>query len=248
MNNPLVTTAFALPSPNAAPLDFVQQVQILNTLVASQIEGDYLPYTIGHSVPSVDDRNKAWIELDSVGRPLAIKIWVTTGGGAWRRIYNGMLGQICMYNGDPSVDFDNDGRGLVGKIYDGWHLCNGNSGTIDLSDKFVIGGHMNKADGKVMYDNGWVTSVDPDKSQGSGGALDFGPGNPNSYWPSIDVGLFSNEIDGGALHRDANGKIFGIANSDFVNYRLQTEQIPPHIQLLPPFIALGFVQFIGYTT
>lgn len=243
MNNPLVTTAFALPSPNAAPLDFTQQVQILNTLVHSQIEGNYLPYTIGHSVPGVDDRNKAWIELDSVGRPLAIKIWVTAGGGAWRRIYNGMLGQICMYNGDPTVDFDNDGRGLIGKFYDGWHLCNGNDGTIDLSDRFIIGGHMNKADGKVMYDNGWVTSVDPDKSQATGGALDFGPGTLNSYWPSIDVGLWT--ANGNAPADD--GDLFGLKGGQ-KSFRIQNENVPPHIQILPPFIALGFVQFIGYTT
>ena len=35
-------------------------------------------------------------------------------------------------------EFDGNGLGLRGKEYDGWHICNGNGGTPDLSGKPII--------------------------------------------------------------------------------------------------------------
>jgi hypothetical protein len=245
MNNPPVKTDFALPSPNANPLTTIQLVQLLRTLVFSEIEGDYLPYVIGHSTPSVDDRNKVWIELDTAGRPISQKIWVASSGGAWRRIYNGMLGEVRMYSGDPTIDFDTDGRGFIGKTYDGWQLCNGKNGAIDLSDQFVIGGHMNKADGHEMYDNGWGTWVQDDMFEKTGGRKDHAMNADNTYSPQLSVGRWTADNN----HRQNDGPLFGLVSGhqDFETYELLPgNNNPDHISNIPPFMALGFIQFVGY--
>jgi hypothetical protein len=150
--NPPVLTQFANPDPNAAPLNITQLVQLLNVLVGSEIQGSYIPYVLQNGTPGMDDTDKAWIELDTAGRPKAVKVYYN---GTWRRVYNGMLGEIRGYHGDPSTVFDDNGLGKVGLEYDGWHLCNGKDGTPDLSDKFVIAGHMNNSNGHTGYNNGW---------------------------------------------------------------------------------------------
>lgn len=47
------------------------------------------------------------------------------------------LGAI-MYFG-PLNNFDPQGKGVVGTAYEGWHLCNGNGGTIDLRGFVPVG-------------------------------------------------------------------------------------------------------------
>src|SRR4029077_5771310 len=62
----------------------------------------------------------------------------------------------------PPALFNSSGRGNIEGPYDGWAICNGNNGTPDLSDQFLIGAHMNKAAGHPAYDaakGGWVTFV-----------------------------------------------------------------------------------------
>src|SRR5678815_1302584 len=150
MANPEVVTQFGNPDPDAAPLNITQLVALLNTLITSQIQGSYIPYVIQHGEPGVNDRDKAWIYVDTQGRPVETRIW-WENGSAWRRVYNGMIGEVRMYNGNPGTDFDSDGLGNIGGNYDGWHLCNGKDGTPDLSDNFPIAAHMNNADGHTGY-------------------------------------------------------------------------------------------------
>lgn len=45
---------------------------------------------------------------------------------------------VIMYCGS-SEDFDENGKGRDGTEMEGWHLCNGNNGTPDLSRKFIVG-------------------------------------------------------------------------------------------------------------
>lgn len=248
MNNPPINTLFALPDPNAAPLNFTQQVQILNTLVQSSMGGgDYLPYVVSHSTPGVDDRGRVWIELDTAGRPISTKIWVATAGGAWRRIYNGMLKEIRMYSGDPTVDFDVNGLGLISKTYDGWALCNGKNGTTDLSDKFIVAGHLNNADGKVGYDNGWQANLTEDKMEKTGGASEFTLDKDHTWRDELISGDWSGEN----LNREGNIQLYGIPSKgdpDKNTTIVEGNTDPDPIPTVPPFIALGFIQFVGYLT
>lgn len=248
--NPSVLTQFAAPDPNAAPLTVVQLVELLNRLVSSEIQGSYIPYVIQNGTPGVEDQDKTWLELDSQGRPIAIKIY---WHGHWRRVYNGMLGEIRGYQGNPATDFDTRGLGKVGLTYDGWHLCNGLDGAPDLSDKFVIGAHLNNADGHDGYDSGqwktWLTGA----GLHTGGAKDITLTDATTYRPARDaVTARRHSADGNAP--DDTGTLLGIGSAD-TQYPLQgggeedagnTE--PDSISVVNPFIALGWIIFVGYST
>src|SRR5215471_12373749 len=133
MSNPAVVTQIANASPNAAPLTLNEMIAVLNPLISSQIQGTYIPYVIGNQTPGMEDTDKAWIETDSAGRPLAIRTYFN---GNWRRIYNGMTGEVRMYSGAPGApNWDSNGHGIIGKEYDGWQICNGKNNSPDLSDR-----------------------------------------------------------------------------------------------------------------
>ncbi len=158
MNPPVVITVGSA-DPNAAPLTVNELFTLLQTVISGQIIGSYIPYIIGSSTPSVDDQDKAWIQLDTSGRPLAIK---TFFGGLWRRVYNGMINEIRGFWGDPTVltDWDANGHGIAGGEYDGWQLCNGLNGSPNFTDKFIIGGHLDNSAGHIGYNSGWQTFID----------------------------------------------------------------------------------------
>lgn len=225
-------------------------MQLLNTLVSSAIQGTYIPYVISHDTPGADDHDKAWIQLDANGRPLAIKIFYS---GNWRRVYNGMLGEIRGYSGDPSVDFDTDGRGLVGMTYDGWHLCNGQDGTPDLSDNFLIGGHMNNSSGHVGYSSGWQTFVDGTTDQKTGGNPSVTLDNDHTYQsaiPAVPAQLYTADGNAPSPHTgDLWGKIGGSPSTDWDTLvpAIPGNTTPTPINILNPFIAVGWIIFVGYT-
>lgn len=248
--NPSVLTQFALPDPNASPLTVTQLVQLLNVLVSSEIQGSYTPYVIQAGTPGVDDRDKSWLELDSQGRPIAIKIF---WHGHWRRVYNGMMGEIRAYSGDPSIDFDTFGLGKVGQTYDGWHLCNGKQGIIDLSDRFIIGAHMNGAGGVNGYKDGeWVTTEVKTDGEHQGGVREITLTDKNTYvnMPKITVGRL--KIDAGGEDYDTGGLLYGrpSANPD-VNTTIQDEiknTDPEAINVIPVYLAFAYIIFVGYST
>src|SRR5215469_8248916 len=102
MNPPLQITVGSA-DPNAAPLTVNELFALLQTVISGEIIGSYIPYIIGGDVPGVDDRDKAWIRLDTAGRPIETKVFYN---GNWRRIYNGMLGEIRIFSGDPTITTD----------------------------------------------------------------------------------------------------------------------------------------------
>lgn len=255
--NPLVITQLSHVDPKATPLDINELIDLLNPRLSSVIQGTYIPYVIGHDTPGPNDQNKVWIELDTQQRPIAVK---TFWHGSWRRVYNGMLGEIRMFSGDPSNDDiweisgGTAGKGKPGEIYDGWAICNGNNGTPDLSDKFIIGGHMNNVDhpGYVLADGGWVSWIGNKEGEHEGGQREFKLDEKTTYMniPKITVGQL--KIDTGGEDYDAGGLLYGhpSANPD-MNTDIQDEiknTDPESVSVIPPFIALGFIMFIGYST
>jgi hypothetical protein len=166
--NPTVQTQFAFADPNANPLTINELIALLNTLVASQIlpEDTFAPYVISHDAPDPDHQDFAWIQTDTAGNPIAVKTFV---GGNWRRVYNGMMGEVRGFTGapgytdsDPSL-FDTTGKGRIGLEYDGWAICNGANGTPNLTDRFLIGAHMDDSEmqtGHGFGGNGWFSYLD----------------------------------------------------------------------------------------
>jgi hypothetical protein len=274
--NPPVTTQLGHADPNASPLTVNELIDLFNTLFHSEIQGDYIPYVIGSDTPDVDDNHKAWIKLDTGGRPIAIMVFYN---GNWRRIYNGMIGEIRGFSGAPGFSappakFDVNGKGNIGGDYDGWQICNGKNGSPDVSDKFVIGAHMNNSNSHSGYNQGWQTFVDTKSDLKNGGGKDVMIGQVNL--PGLDtsgtdpstgiqqspgVWINGNEYkqDTTSPHTDANFIIDpSYANLKHHSIKLFTygadvaghPSNPPNPQqpvpILPPFYVMAWIIFIGY--
>ena len=249
--NPPVITSFNNPDPNAAPLNITELVQLLNTLVMSEIQGSYIPYIMSSTTPGVDDQDKAWLKLDSFGRPIALMVFYN---GAWRRVYNGMLNEIRMFNGVPGYGappalFDANGHGNTGLEYDGWQICNGKNGAPDLSDHFILGAHMNNSGGHNGYDNGWQAYL-----PGFGG--DFKNGGEtayllnasNTYRPS-SPGIKVDKYAAGASNgNDPTGILYGVNSVQHLDLLPPDpgNPTPAPLQIIPPFFAMAFIIFQGY--
>jgi hypothetical protein len=266
--NPPVHTEFSMPLPGAAPLNLTQLFTLANSLVHSEIVGSYLPYVVKNGTPDVDDQDKVWFQLDSQGRPIAIKVfWQGSGpNGAWRRVYNGMLGEIRAYHGAPGYGpapalFNTNGMGNSGLEYDGWHICNGKDGTPDLSDKFLLGAHMNKTDSKNDYEDGeWVSWIDKKAAKATGGAIDFTSTADNTYQKARPE-LWSGRWFASGNARSDTGQMFGdphlISGPGSPPDPSNTENrliyagddgnaTPDPVSIINPFIALGWIIFVGY--
>jgi len=264
--NPTVLTSIGQADPNAAPITVNDLINLLNQLISSEIQGSYIPYVIQHDTPGVDDRDKAWIELDTAGRPIALKVWYAGNSGAWRRVYNGMIGEIRGYSGDPSIDFDKNSDGIytvgkVGQQYDGWYLCNGLLGTPNLSDRFLIGAAMDNV-GKDGYSGGWQTAITgPDGTiQGykTGGLFietlkqDNLPLLTNAL-AGDDPGLW---IYGKGWKDDtAHPSEVPIVDTNYANLHTHNINLTPDaygkdppipVWTTPPFYSLAWIQFRGY--
>jgi hypothetical protein len=257
--NPPVITSIAHADPNAAPLTLNDLIDILNPLLSSIIQGSYVPYIKSQSTPTVDDQDKAWIELDIAGRPVALKTFVA---GNWRRVYNGMIGEIRGYTGNPSVDFDPEGKGLIGGTYDGWQICNGKNGSPDLSDKFMCSGHMNNTAGHSGYSSGWQTFIDGITDRKSGGSkdhmlqmADLPPLDPTTGHSELRLHGkgFKADIDHPGFPAAIVDTNYGnLQNFDvpIANYGANPNGSPPTPQtavpLIPPFFVAALIIFQGY--
>lgn len=47
-------------------------------------------------------------------------------------------GSILAFSGDVSKAFDANGTGMKGTPYEGWQICNGNNGSPDLRNRFLV--------------------------------------------------------------------------------------------------------------
>jgi hypothetical protein len=276
MNPPDILTEFAMPDPGESPLNLQQLFALANRLVSSTIQDSYLSVVLRNGTPDVQDQDKVWFEKDAQGRPVNIKVFYHN---KWRRVYNGMLGEIRGYSGapgyhdnDPHSDFDSTGLGNVTGNYDGWGLCNGKDGRPDYSDKFLMGAHMNKSNSHTDYDNGWQAFIDTAKNptdQKTGGKFEVTATEANTFRnPSSD--LWVGRWTANANARDDQGQMYGLPKkivtgpdsgtpepNDPPNHLLipadkgRTPDTDPPIEAvttLPPFIALGWIIFVGYST
>ena len=258
MPNPTVQTQVTMPDPNAAPLNLIQLFQLMNLHLHSEITSDYTPYVLQNGEPGVSDQDKVWFELDSQGRPISIKVhW----NGTWRRIYNGMLNEIRGYSGNPGTDFDSTGWGKVGGEYDCWHLCNGNDGAPDYSDQFLIGAHMNDEGHSGYVDNEWVSWIGKKEGMHVGGAIEFTMTEATTWQPAVgsigDFTLGMYHITDGGETLGTTELLYGkpsVSNSAFNKQVVVSADLdsghtdPDSIPIIPPFVALAWIIFLGYRT
>lgn len=244
MTNPPVTVGFDDPDPNDCPVTFSDLVTLLNALAHGEIQGEIIPYVTGAATPAVDDQDKVWHRIDSIGRPLGAYVFYS---GSWRKQYTANIGQVVMYSGDPGVDFAGAGHaGTVGGEWDGWQLCSGENGSPNLSNKFVVGAKMD--DLAVGYPDGdgpWKTSVDGTTQQEAAGVHEITLDNSNTYRPAIPA------LKAGRWHADGNaadvsGGLYGLGSDSTLSAADAGNPAPLAIPTLPPYYSLAYVIFVGY--
>lgn len=246
-----VTVSIANPAPEDCPASFSELITLLRALVSGSLEGDFESFVIGSDTPSVDDQDTIWFKLDGAGRPLGPFIYY---GGNWRRVYSGRPNQITMYSGDPAVDFDASGLGIIGGNWDGWALMNGNNGTTNVSDKFVVAGRIDNV-GVTGYSGGlWRTNV-------TGTALNTGGAAThmiiNQNLPEMDINITGNRYDEAINTNHPEEHVLidddyfldPSISKDVAHFGADPDNDLPQIATptVPPFLALAYCQFVGYS-
>lgn len=236
-----INIEIANPDPSEAPTTLLELVALFRTLITAEVTGDYLPYVTGAATPNVSDEDKVWHKTDGAGRPLGTYVYYA---GAWRRQYIGTPNMILMYRGGPGTDFAGaGGLGTVGGDWDGWALCNGNNGTVDLSDKFIVASHM--TDMAIGYSGGQHSTIVSGGTTQTGGANSITLDADNTYRPAraaIEVGKW--KADGNAA--DAGSSLYGSGSNVTLLAADAGKETPDAIPTLPNYFALAFVQFVGY--
>jgi hypothetical protein len=204
-----------------------------------QFDPDYILVVKGPNTPQSQDQNKLWLKTDQVGRPLGLYVMYN---GTWRQTATGNPGQIAMFAGAWTTYFDATGLGYSGLPWDGWAIANGNNGTMNLSNKFLVPGY--RCDGWGL----WVTNIDGYDAY-SGGRSSFQISYYNLPYMTVTLNAHDGFAPGGgafgATNYGANPQ-GGLIGSWPYMINNTGSQLP--ISLIPPFLALGFVQFIGFTS
>lgn len=236
-----VQITFADPPPGTCPATFDDGVNILKTLITGAVTTGYTPFIMGAATPSVDDQDKPWIRLDTNGAPMGTYVFF---GGHWRRQYSVPLGTVTMVAVGPT-NFDANGKGVPGGDWDGWHLCNGKDGIFDLSDRFIIAGHM--SDDSIGWSAGWrTTATGSPTNVGGFASIELLTSQIPSDPITLTVGKW--KADGNA--RDIAGQMYGDPGSDTTKQTTLTldagNASPDAINNMPPYKVLAYAIFIGY--
>lgn len=236
-----VQIEFANPAPEDCPTTFQESIDLLNELVSGSVVASITPYIRQAATPSVDQQNLIWHKIDVDGRPIGTFHFYS---GVWRREYSGRQDEIRYFMGDPAIHFESDGRGIVGGEWDGFALCNGNNGTPNLSDKFIVGAKMDDLGVGYPTNGPWKSTVDGTAQQ-TGGQKDITLTEANTYRRAVDEFRMSHwQADGNS--QNAAGGLWG-QGSGFVIIAADAGNLtPPAIPTLPPFYALAITKWIGY--
>jgi hypothetical protein len=222
------------PKSLSAPSTFQSLLATIAQYTLYQFDPDYVLLVKGPNTPLAQDQNKLWLKTDSVGRPLGLYVMYN---GRWRQVGTGNPAQVTMYAGDWNTYFDSTGLGLATLPWDGWAIANGNNGTQNLTNKFIVPGY--RCDGWYA----WVTNVDGYDAY-SGGRATFQIQLQNLPYMTITL----NTRDGFQGGNMVGVTGYGDVADGIWTYPLTGTGGQAPISLIPPYLALGFVQFVGYTT
>jgi hypothetical protein len=248
MSNPVLDLHCDQPDPSMHPQTFGEACAFIDQLLRGTVQGSYIPYVIGETTPAVSDQDKLWFRLDAAGRPLGLFFYYN---GSWRRQNTGLFNEVRMYAGNPSFFFDATGKGIVGSEWDGWALANGLNGTPNLTDRFIIAGHMDGTSGIGMFSAGWQTGITGVASK-NGGHIETTLTIPQI--PSEDAEkIVADKWAASGNARSNSGQLYGLhseATADADTFTIVPEVTgnadPDPVPTLPPYIALGFAVYIGY--
>lgn len=233
---PVQPTPQPLPPGFQAPSTTQSMLEMLAKYTKCQIQNDSQVMVVSSNTPAVVDQNKAWLRTDTYGRPVGFFLWYkpSTAGavGSWRRVPTPRPAEIRMFNGLPTQYFDASGRGLTTGAWDGWALCNGGNGTVNLRDRFIV---PTPVAAQQLVTGGAASLLlhyynIPRITGAIGELYDFktGGGLPG----------FSGLITKGGARQSVTVFADGTPQANFADGIA--------IPSLPPYVAVGFAQWVGY--
>jgi hypothetical protein len=89
----------------------------------------------GHDTPPPDRQDRPWIRTDAQGKPMGTWIY---HNGSWIRDWGLPIGMIAICDDLVPLALDPTGKATA-SAWMGWFLCNGQNGTPDMRDRFVLG-------------------------------------------------------------------------------------------------------------
>lgn len=233
------------PEPEECAADVTELYENMRSRLHGEIEGDFIPYVTGAETPSVDDQDKVWARVDADGRPLGMYFFYS---GTWRKQYSGIEDEARFFMGDPATHFDGTGLGIVGGKWDGFALCNGQNGTPNLADKFIVGAKMD--DLAIGYPEGngpWKTTVSGETTQEGAGVHEVQSTADNTWRPAraaIEVRKW--EADGNVAN--PAGNLYGTGTDGTTLLAADAGNTDPDpMPTLPPYYAMAIVKWVGYT-
>ena len=214
---------------------------LLRPLLSGSVEQDIQTFVYSYDTPAVEDQGLLWFRLDSDGR---LKGVYNFFNAVWVREEPPVSARFGFFTGDPNTYFDASGLGLKGPgpiamDYWGWALMNGENGTPNLSDRFLIMGAMDNVS-VVGYDagaGGWRTGI-RGSPEGTGGSAEITLAEENL--PLLTVGL--HDADGSA---PGGGPLYGTGTGATAD--IYGSSGPTAVSVVNPFYALALIQFVGYT-
>jgi hypothetical protein len=243
------TTQFANPDPGIKFTTQQDEIDLLNSLVTTTISTDVTTYVIGSSTPSVDDQDKVWYRLNANGGPNGVYTYYK---GLWVRIPPLPAQTTQLYYGDPTLDFDANGKGLAGagpvaKDFMGWALLTETTAQQTSPTDSLLERRMDNV-GITGYDAGtntWRTNI-RGLAEASGGVSTIKTDVNTTYRAArsdLKAAKYSADgnVQGGALWGDPNG------STDFTALTGDVGNLTPlAISVVNPFFAMAYVGWIGY--
>lgn len=230
------------PSPEDCPTNLTETFEIIRESIHGSVEANITPYVRQAATPGVDQQTLVWHKIDVDGRPIGTFHYY---GGAWRREYSGRQNELRYFMGDPSIHFESDGRGIISGEWDGFCLANGNNGTPNLSDQFIVCAKMDDLGVGYPTNGPWKTNVSGSAEQ-TGGVKDITLTEATTWRaakPAVELGRRT--ADGETPN--PTGGLFGYGTT------MQTiipadagNETPDAIPTLPPYFASAACVWVGY--
>lgn len=248
---PVKVTTQTVPASYTPPEDMQGVLEAVPKYTVYEMNDSGINISISASSSGADP-NGLWVwTLNQYKMPPRI---MADYNNQWVQVYTGLPGELRMYIGAWSGTFDGSGRAYFGTGWDGWCLCNGNNGTVNIQNHFIVPGYRWDGGGWVVNFTGFGDAY----NVGSyGGFLQAQSVYKNIQFINMPLAtVYLQYTDFYKWTKTGTGENWTVCNpgggggGNQGTWTYPVDQEPYMINyplnILPPFVAAGFAQFMGY--